>query len=182
LSRLVEKLAYAVATSKVSEAVISAPLTGKAEAVVNNVDVSTAGKAKDIVDGKDAKNEVVKDKNGDFKVVKAESVKAVKAPSKEAGIISTVVGALTGIRKGGAAAGGYGGDAAARSATNRAVGTNADGSLTGESIGLIVGCIVGAALIAVVVIAFSVVRKRRTSAMDANKNTPLLQDKGWQVE
>jgi len=173
---LVEKLAYAVATSKATETVIAAPLTGKAEAVVNNVDVSTAGKATAIIAGKDAKNEVVKDKDGGFKVVKSESVKAVKAASKEAGIVSTVVGALTGIRTGG----GYGGTARsadASVASNRAVGTNADGSLTGESIGLIVGCIVGAALIAVVVIAFSVVRKRRTSALDANKNTPLLQDK-----
>jgi hypothetical protein len=65
-------------------------------------------------------------------------------------------------------------------AADRSVGLNPDGSLNGASIGLIVGCILGAALIAVVIIAFSVVRKRRTAVLD--QNTPLLQDKGWQVE
>jgi hypothetical protein len=54
------------------------------------------------------------------------------------------------------------------------VGTNPDGSLTGGSIGLIVGCILGAAVIAVVIIAFSVVRKRKIEMMQ--KDTPLLMD------
>jgi hypothetical protein len=47
---------------------------------------------------------------------------------------------------------------------------------------LVLGCILGAALIAVVIIAFSVVRKRRTTNLDANSDTPLLQNNGWQVE
>jgi hypothetical protein len=65
-------------------------------------------------------------------------------------------------------------DAVGAASRSSNVGTNPDGSLTGGSIGLIVGCILGAAVIAVVIIAFSVVRKRKIEMMQ--KETPLLMD------